>query len=897
MTDEEALAIVEKALESGSFKQRNAVTVVTGIMGSGKTWLLSRLFRIKPPDLYTSTGVAEKSFRGLMRRIAHISSFDLLTLDQILEFLAPLFLAGIPAADIASLAQSFTAMQASERSQPPSQEALTSSSVSPPTLSSSSPSLLNVSSEKVSSSEETPSSKTMMGLVRKAKSSKEALVLELLHMIDTGGQPEFMEVMPCLIHNSDLTILVLDVTKNLDAYPTLSFDEDGTAFKKTIVSSRTNRQIILQLASTMQAKRGKKKGVKISKFLVIGTHKDCVDKAKLSEVLSDLNKELANIFLPMMEKEIIVCKEGEIMHAVNLLNPDSDDEKLLDSVRSSIVSADIGVEMDTPLCLFMFEQDAIKYAEEQKSKGRHVMVLSLEECLQVGARLKMTREVVQAALIYFHRHNVFLYFRHILPNLVFLDPQVPLDFVNAIVRFSYKAKSGAIQPLTAQQIRFCSEGILTEELLQHECMSTSFIPNLYEPRHALNLFQHIFTIAPLSEDSPAAEPQIGPTAEESHRLPYKSAQSSHSESAKLSGARLTRKLFTKLPPKTLNEPMQQSLATAAQSKPQKTGTVPGKAPQVGNTEYLMMCLLPVKTPGEIHQYLPSCSQVSPLLVGFSNNCAPNGSFGNTISCLITTFDWRIAYVKRKPDCLAHNIITLRPHNAPVKVTLVNSTCYFEIHMNAGSADDTPLKEYCSEIQSTIFVAVKKVFQTMQFEDIEVEPAFPCPCDPTSAAHEATIFPESAVTIKSQLVCSETEVGVGKLQWSQGVWFQDWHGEKQQGMEHRSQHPKQRLPATEDLPTLSELIDFKTSTGNMDVTERIGTSYGKLGPLLLRDDDGAVTQSIRDQYHHDAARITQEILQRWIQGKGRQPVQWSTLIDVLKKIELSPLAKNIEDNLQ
>ena len=73
VTDEEALAIVEKALESGSLKQRNAVTVVTGIMGSGKTSLLSRLFRIKPPDLYTSTGVAEKSFRGLMRRIADIT--------------------------------------------------------------------------------------------------------------------------------------------------------------------------------------------------------------------------------------------------------------------------------------------------------------------------------------------------------------------------------------------------------------------------------------------------------------------------------------------------------------------------------------------------------------------------------------------------------------------------------------------------------------------------------------------------------------------------------------------------------------------------------------------------------------------------------------------------------
>ena len=884
-------------------------------MGSGKTWLLSRLFRIKPPDLYTSTGVAEKSFRGLMRRIADISSFDLLTLDQIFEFLAPLFLAGIPAADIASLAQSFTAMQASEPSQPPLEEALTSSSVSPPTTASppsSSPSLLDVSSV-----EETPSSKAMKGLVRKAKSSKEALVLELLHMIDTGGQPEFMEVMPCLIHNSDLTILVLDVTKSLDAYPTLTFHDDGTSFKKPIVSPRTIRQIIQQLARTMQAKRGKKKGVKCSKFLVIGTHKDCVDKTKLSEVLSALNEELKTIFLPAMEEELIVFGEGKIVCAVNLLNPDRDDEKAFDSIRDSIVSAGIGIEIDTPLCLFMFEQDAIKYAEEQKGKGRPVLVLSLEECLQVGARLKMGREMVQAALIYFHRHNVFLYFRRILPNLVFLDPQVPLDFVNAIVRFSYKAKSGAIGPLTAQQIRFCSEGILTEELLQHECLSTSFVPKLYEPRHALNLFQHIFTIAPLSEDSTEAEPQIDPTAKEAHRLPSKSAKTSHSESAKWSFARLTRKLFTKSPPKTLTEPTQQPLATAAQSKPQKTATASDKAPQVGKTEYLMMCLLPDKSQSEVHDCLPSTFRVSPLLVRFSNDCAPSGSFSNTVSCLISSFKWTISHIQNKPTCLAHNIVTLRPHNAPIKVTLVNSTLYFEIHVNAGKVKDSSLERYCPEIHSTIFAAVKKVFQIMQFDDIEVVPAFLCSHGPTSKAHAATIFPKSAITSESLLMCSETEDAIGELEWSQGVWFQDWHGEKQQPRQLPStaevstekhskatsqtlthpQKPKERLPSTEDRPTLPELIDFKTGTENMNILKHIGTLYNDLGILLLDDKAGTVTKAIEKQCHHVVYDINLQILRQWIQGEGRQPVQWSTLIDVLKKIKLSVLAKKIEDNLQ
>ena len=110
-------------------------------------------------------------------------------------------------------------------------------------------------------------------------------------------------------------------------------------------------------------------------------------------------------------------------------------------------------------------------------------------------------------------------------------------------------------------------------------------------------------------------------------------------------------------------------------------------------------------------------------------------------------------------------------------------------------------------------------------------------------------------------------------------------------------PKERLPTTEDRPTLLELIDFKTSTDSINIIKYIGTHYDVLGTLLLQDNDGAVTQAIRDQYQRDADKINYEIMRQWIQGKGRQPVQWSTLIDVLKKIELSVLAKKIEDVLQ
>ena len=45
--------------------------------------------------------------------------------------------------------------------------------------------------------------------------------------------------------------------------------------------------------------------------------------------------------------------------------------------------------------------------------------------------------------------------------------------------------------------------------------------------------------------------------------------------------------------------------------------------------------------------------------------------------------------------------------------------------------------------------------------------------------------------------------------------------------------------------------------------------------------------------NDAERINTEILQEWLTEKGKQPVTWTTLIEVLRDIELTALAGEIE----
>ena len=102
---------------------------------------------------------------------------------------------------------------------------------------------------------------------------------------------------------------------------------------------------------------------------------------------------------------------------------------------------------------------------------------------------------------------------------------------------------------------------------------------------------------------------------------------------------------------------------------------------------------------------------------------------------------------------------------------------------------------------------------------------------------------------------------------------------------------------QDQPTLPLLIDFPSSRGRgLNVTQEIGVHYKQFGLLLLNDRSGATITAIEHQCHHRAAAINCEILQQWLQGSGKQPVTWETLVKVLKQVELNTLASKIESSL-
>ena len=97
----------------------------------------------------------------------------------------------------------------------------------------------------------------------------------------------------------------------------------------------------------------------------------------------------------------------------------------------------------------------------------------------------------------------------------------------------------------------------------------------------------------------------------------------------------------------------------------------------------------------------------------------------------------------------------------------------------------------------------------------------------------------------------------------------------------------------DCPTVLECIRFPGRQRTINIPQEIGTKYSQFGTLLLNDPNGARVSNIECKHRGDAEEINTEILREWATGRGKNPVTWETMTKVLRDIELSVLASEIE----
>ena len=80
---------------------------------------------------------------------------------------------------------------------------------------------------------------------------------------------------------------------------------------------------------------------------------------------------------------------------------------------------------------------------------------------------------------------------------------------------------------------------------------------------------------------------------------------------------------------------------------------------------------------------------------------------------------------------------------------------------------------------------------------------------------------------------------------------------------------------------------------MNLHRNISTHYKEFGTFLLLDDTGKRVQNMEHTFMNSPEYINMEIFREWLDGRGRRPVTWETLVEVLREIELHILADDIQ----
>ena len=482
VTPEKAKQILDAALQDGSLPQGYLKTLAAGVARSGKTLSKKHVFKMEyNPNCSSSTGVCEApihAIRSICCELIHASlcAFVPLTQEAINQVLVRMLHHGFLQGNVAVIAAEMveSSLEDKEASPAPAPGPAATSSV-------------------ISAGESKAKELVTTALCeRRQRHGEELFKLQVILFLDSGGQPQFHELLPALSHNVCLVLLFMKLNERLDAPCCTAFtDEEGKWFTEKCSSLLTNEQMLVQFVHTMMCKPLARSDGMRTMFMVIGTHRDLIHEC--DETLAQKNERLASLLLPALE-EVLIMNGDDIIFDVNAKNPDEYDEKRFDLIRHKISDLSVALEVETPMSFLMFQNDLIGYGKEQGKR-----VVSMEECQTIAGRLKMDRQVLEAALIHFNKMSMFLYLPSVLPGRVFIDPQMPLDSVNRIVAHSYKVGCGAVPGLAPSESQLWKEGVVTSEMLKGDEFSSCFVSGLFEADDALKFFHSLYITAPLSE--------------------------------------------------------------------------------------------------------------------------------------------------------------------------------------------------------------------------------------------------------------------------------------------------------------------------------------------------------------------------------------------------------------
>ena len=496
--------------------------LITGPPGVGKTGIRYLLLGLPPPPRRTSTPLATRATRAIsFYRIKADGSGDVtwteLDDDTYLKYIAEevKMIELNPSRAVPPQPATSTTTAATEsNAQEPSDVVHT-----PPVLSPATPLVYSTVSSPEESVEDTSpppvpvkvegiTSDIVNKLMTTTDFSKENKTRKtFVHLIDSGGQPSFISLVPAFVRGSTVNIVASKFNCSINDKLQYEYVKDDQHLRQSTKLDKSQLEdiedLIRTLSSVKHSEEGSGRGSSEPKFLLIGTHAD-KHWSLFDQTLSGKNRWLKKSLGDLKSMCIEVSPDGGILLPINTRVIEGRSE-VASSIRQKIIDACGDAGVDIPTRWHVFEQELSGRA---KKGGRSV--LGLAECIRIGRNLSMGEKDVTAALVFLDEAALCLYFKDAAPHLVFTDPQAILSEVTEILNL------GIIDlhlipsqyPLLSEHMalvrRLRDQGLFNKKLVDIVCSKYRVNEEgkcSYSVDDLLSILQYLLIIAPVCIDA------------------------------------------------------------------------------------------------------------------------------------------------------------------------------------------------------------------------------------------------------------------------------------------------------------------------------------------------------------------------------------------------------------
>ena len=356
------------------------------------------------------------------------------------------------------------------------------------------------------------------------KSTRPISRVERVHFTDSGGQPQFHEVLPVFLRRTTGCLFVLKLSEELDQHPIIEYYDENGVLLFSIPSAHSNLQILRHCIRSIYSYRSQKGQGKAPRLVTIGTYKD--EEHKCKETRQTKNQRLSEILLPDFQDEVVYCDETmkEFIFALNAKCPGPEEKRMAKNLRQLIIRDCLPKAPDKiPIHWYALE---LKLQEIAQALGRQV--LTKEECFQAAERLQFDSPSFESALQYLDSLSIIFYYPDILPEVVFCDPQVLLDKVTELVEFNYKLRENPDpqSPIAGDRRKFRDYGFVTIDFLSD--FQKHYVKEVFHAEQLVELFRKLLLFADFTSEHRYFMPCLLKTLDDSEMSEYYSLHSSSS---------------------------------------------------------------------------------------------------------------------------------------------------------------------------------------------------------------------------------------------------------------------------------------------------------------------------------------------------------------------------------